>query len=94
MKNIRKKIDSDLWKAISNSAFNHIDYENLLANNPAKIREEERNALLNEEPLNIPKQLDVENIQIPSSDKSRTIPLRIYKPKEKQLKKTEISCIM
>lgn len=41
MKNIREKIDSDLWKAISNSAFNHIDYENLLANNPAKIRKEE-----------------------------------------------------
>jgi len=84
MKSIIKKIDSDLWKTISNSAFNQIDYENLLSNNPAKIREEERNASLNEEPLNIPKQLDVENIQIPSSDKSRTIPLRIYKPKEKQ----------
>ncbi|MCV9927849.1 alpha/beta hydrolase [Flavobacterium sp. LS1R49] len=84
MESTIKKIDNGLWKAITNSPFNEIDYENLLANNPAKIREEEMNLSLKEEPLDVPKQLDVKNIQIPSSDKSRMISSRVYRPKGKQ----------
>lgn len=78
-----KNIDSALWKAISKSPYHQIDYENLLAINPAKIREEEMNLSIQEEHLDIPKQLEVENIFIPSSDKSRTIRLKIYRPKGK-----------
>ncbi|PQA93054.1 lipase [Chryseobacterium shigense] len=84
MKRIIKNIDAELWEAISNSAFNQIDYESLLVNNPAKIREEEMNIIVKEGPLAIPKQLDVENIHIPSSDKFRKIRLRLYKAKGKQ----------
>lgn len=84
MENIIKKIDTDLWKVILNSPFNHIDYEVLLANDPAKIRKEEMDVSLKEEAIAVPKQLSVENIQIPSSDKSRKIRLRTYKPKGKQ----------
>lgn len=79
-----KNIDSALWKAISKSPYHQIDYENLLAINPAKIREEEMNLSIQEEHLDIPKQLEVENIFIPSSDKSRTIRLKIYRPKGKK----------
>ncbi|AYN04030.1 alpha/beta hydrolase [Flavobacterium sp. 140616W15] len=84
MESIIKKIDTDLWKAILNSPFNHIDYEALLANDPAKIRKEEMDVSLKEEAIAVPEYLSVENIQIPSSDKSREIRLRIYKPKGKQ----------
>jgi len=84
MESTIKNIDPALWKAISKSPYNQIDYENLLADSPAKIRQEEMNISIKEEPLDIPKQLDVENIFIPSSDKSRTIRLRIYRPKGKQ----------
>lgn len=81
MQRIIKNIDPALWEAVSNSPFNVIDYENLLKNNPAKIREEERRVSLNEVPAGIPKQLDVKNIEISSSEKSRKIRLRIYRPK-------------
>lgn len=84
MESIIKKIDTDLWKAILNSPFNHIDYEALLANGPAKIRKEEMDVSLKEEVIAVPEYLSVENIQIPSSDKSREIRLRTYKPKGKQ----------
>lgn len=84
MQNTIESIDNELWQAMLNSPFNAIDYENLLANDPAKIRAEEMALSLNEEPLDIPKQLDVENIEIPSFDKSREIRLRIYRPKGKQ----------
>ncbi|AMP98264.1 Lipase [Pedobacter cryoconitis] len=84
MESTIKNIDSALWKAIAKSPYNQIDYENLLANSPAEIRKEEMNLSRQEEPLAIPKQLDVENIFIPASDKSRTIRLRIYRPKGKQ----------
>lgn len=84
MQNTIGNIDNELWQAVLNSPFNAIDYENLLANDPAKIRAEEMALSLNEEPLDIPKQLDVENIEIPSFDRSREIRLRIYRPKGKQ----------
>lgn len=84
MESIIKNIDAELWEAIANSPFSQIDYESLLVNDPAKIREEEMNIIVKEVPLAIPKQLDVENIHIPSSDKFRKIRLRIYKPKGKQ----------
>lgn len=79
-----RHIDSELFEVLSKSAYNQIDYENLLVNNPAKIREEEMNLSLGEAPLDIPSLLDVKNIEIPSCDKSRKTKLRIYRPKEKQ----------
>lgn len=33
---LEEHIDSELFEALSKSAYNQIDYENLLANNPAK----------------------------------------------------------
>lgn len=84
MQNIIEKIDIELWAAISSSRFSAIDYENLLANDPVKIREEETALSLNEKSFDIPKDLDVENIEIPSFDKKREIRLRIYRPKGKQ----------
>lgn len=82
--NFEEHIDSELFEVLSKSAYNQIDYENLLSNNPTKIREEEMSLSLGEEPIAIPSQLDVENIEIPSCDNSRKIRLRIYKPKGKQ----------
>lgn len=84
MENIMEKIDKDLLKAILESPFNQIDYENLLENDPVKIRNEEILVTLKEEPFVIPEQVHVEDIEIPSSDLSRKIRLRTYKPKGKQ----------
>lgn len=84
MESITENIDSALWKAISESPYHQIDYEKLLASNPTEIRRAEMNLSIKETPLDIPKQLDVENIFIPSSDKSRTIRLRLYRPIGKQ----------
>lgn len=84
MQQLIENIDKELWETVTSSPFNNIDYENLLANDPVKIRKEEMDLSLIDESLNIPQQLDVENIYIPSSDKSRKIRLRIYKPKEKR----------
>lgn len=78
-----KKIDTELLDAINNSPFNNIDYEYLLANDPAKIRDEELKLSLEDFPM-MPEQLEVENISIPSSEQGRRIRLRIYKPKGKQ----------
>lgn len=78
------KIDTELLKAITNSPFNEIDYEYLLATHPAKIREEELNIIQMDEPLPVPQSLSVENIHIPSSESQRNIRLRIYRPKGKQ----------
>lgn len=64
MESTIKNIDEALWKAIANSPFNEIDYENLLADSPTEIRKEEMNLSIKEEPLAIPKQLYVENIFI------------------------------
>lgn len=83
MESIIKRIDSELWKAIKNSPFNQIDYENLLKNDPARIRKEEMVILSKEEPLAIPEELNVEDVEIPSSDQSRKIRLRTYRPKGK-----------
>ncbi|SIT19217.1 acetyl esterase [Chryseobacterium ureilyticum] len=76
-----EKIDPELWQSIINSPYNQINYENLLIHDPSKIREEEMNVSLKEDPLPIPTLLSVENIHIPSSDPLRNIRLRIYKPK-------------
>lgn len=84
MQNKIENIDNELWQAIQNSPFNAIEYENLLVNEPMKIREEEMTLFLNEEPLDIPQKLDVKNIDIQSSDNLRNIRLRIYKQKGKQ----------
>lgn len=78
-----KNIDTELLEALNNSSFNRIDYERLLQTNPTKIRGEELKLSLEELP-EVPQQLEVENIQIPSSDKGRTIRLRTYKPRGKQ----------
>ena len=84
MESTIKNVDPALLKAIYKSPYSQIDYENLLADNPAGIRKEEMDLSLKEEPLDAPEQLDVEDIFIPSSDKSRKIRLRIYRPKGKQ----------
>lgn len=78
-----KNIDTELWQEIKNSPFSKIAYEELLANDPAKIRDEELKLSL-KELLEVPQQLAVENIWIPSCDKGRNIRLRTYKPKGKQ----------
>lgn len=83
MEDIIKKINAELFEAITNSPFSQIDYEHMLVNDPAKIRNEELKLSLKELP-DVPKQLEVENIGIPSSDQSRTIRLRVYKPKERE----------
>lgn len=81
---MEKKIDAELLKAITDSPFNQIDYEYLLAHHPEKIREEEMNIMIKEESLPIPLPLCVENIHIPSSELQRDIRLRVYRPKGKQ----------
>lgn len=83
MEDIIKKINAELFEAITNSPFSRIDYEHMLVNDPVKIRNEELKLSLKALP-DVPKQLEVENIRIPSSDQSRTIRLRVYKPKEKE----------
>lgn len=83
MGNRLKKIDVALLAAITNSEFSQIDYENLLANDPAKIRDEELKLSLKALP-EVPQQLKVENIWIPSADQSGTIRLRLYRPKGKE----------
>lgn len=78
-----KNIDTELLEALNNSSFNSIDYGHLLQTNPTKIRAEELKLSLKELP-EVPQQLEVENIQIPSSDEGRTIRLRTYRPRGKQ----------
>lgn len=78
-----EKINAALFEAMTNSEFSQIDYENLLANDPAKIRDEELKLSL-EMLLEVPQQLKVENIWIPAADQSGTIRLRLYKPKGKE----------
>lgn len=84
MKDIMNNIDAELWKAVRESPFNRIDYENLLAHDPAKIRKEEMDLFLKEKPVDIPQHLDVEDIWIPSSHASGKIRLRMYRPKGKK----------
>ncbi|PWN71276.1 alpha/beta hydrolase [Chryseobacterium phosphatilyticum] len=81
---MKSKIDAELWKAITKSPFNTIDYENLLVHNPAQIRNEEMKISLQDQPIPIPEILSVQYIYIPSIDSSRNIRLRIYRPKGKQ----------
>lgn len=81
---MQEKIDSELLKAMIDSPFNQIDYENLLARNPAKIREEEMSIALKEAPHPVPASLSVENIYIPSSQPQRNIRLRVYRPRERK----------
>jgi|GEM_PF-262921 len=85
MENIIRKIDAELWKTIVASPFGRIDYDRLLAHDPTRIRREEQVLSLEEGIPDIPSKLELENIQIPSSDKGRDIRLRIYKPKGKGL---------
>ena len=82
--NIEHKIDIELYKIMSQSNFSKIDYDTLLEHDPIRIRREEMDLSLKEEPLAFPKQLDVRNIHIPSTEKSRSIRLRIYRPKGKR----------
>ncbi|MDA6070096.1 alpha/beta hydrolase [Flavobacterium sp. AC] len=84
MKNTNlKNIDSNLWQAIIKSEYMQIDYESLLENDPAQIRAKELTLSLKEESAEIPDELHLENIQIPSSKNKRTISLRTYKPAKK-----------
>jgi acetyl esterase len=83
MNKIIEKIDPELWKAIQSSPFNEIEYEDLLINHPEKIREEEARLSIGEN-IETPKQLHIENIEITSSEKNRTIRLRTCRPKGKK----------
>lgn len=84
MSQMIKNIDKELAQAILNSPYSAIDYENLLINNPIRIRKEEKDLSLSEIPLEIPQQLEVDNIAVQSSDTSRTIRCRLYRPKGKE----------
>ena len=84
MESTIENIDPALWKAIAESPYHQIDYENLLENSPTEIRKEEINLSLKEEPLKIPEHLDVKDISVQSADKSRKIRLRIYRSEGKQ----------
>ncbi|WP_437921211.1 alpha/beta hydrolase [Sphingobacterium sp. LRF_L2] len=80
---MKEKIDPELLAILSTSEWNAIDYANLIVDNPAQIRKEEKDLSLKEIPLIAPTQLEVNDIWIPSSDKLRNIRLRTYRPKEK-----------
>lgn len=84
MNNILEKMDSGLWNAIEKSGFKHIDYEHLLATDPARIRLEEDKVSAVEKPIKIPEKIVVENKWIPSSDPSVSIRVRIYRPKDQK----------
>lgn len=82
--NNTKNIDFELWQAVSISPYNTINYEDLLEINPSKIRAEELKIATKEASLHIPGQLQVENIEIPSANKTRKIRVRSYQPKDKR----------
>ena len=84
MSQIIKNIDIELEQAILNSPYSAIDYENLLINNPICIRQEEKDLSLNEIPIDVPQQLEINEITIQSSDTLRTIRCRLYRPKGKE----------
>ncbi|WP_353101741.1 alpha/beta hydrolase [Myroides odoratus] len=77
---IQQDISIELLQAINESPYNQIDYDYLLAHNPAQIRIEEQQLADTEEPLAIPEGLVVENLEIPSRELNRTIRLRTYRP--------------
>ncbi|MDR0224365.1 MAG: alpha/beta hydrolase [Myroides odoratus] len=77
---IQQDISIELQQAINESPYNQIDYDYLLAHNPAQIRIEEQQLADTEEPLAIPEGLVVENLEIPSRELHRTIRLRTYRP--------------
>ncbi|WP_353119187.1 alpha/beta hydrolase [Myroides odoratus] len=77
---IQQDISIELLQAIHESPYNQIDYDYLLAHNPAQIRIEEQQLADQEEPLAIPEGLVVENLEIPSREVNRTIGLRTYRP--------------
>ena len=81
---MKEKIDPELWKAVVESPYSHINYEDLLEHDPTRIRKEEMTLALKEETLLIPDCLSVENIYVPSSSSSEGIRVRIYRPKGKQ----------
>lgn len=82
--NYTNNIDFELLQAIENSPYKSINYEELLDKNPSKIRTEELKIAIKEASLHIPRQLQVENIEIPSVNKTRKIRVRIYQPKGKK----------
>ena len=77
---IQQDIPIELLQAINESPYSQIDYDYLLAHNPAQIRIEEQQLADIEEPLAIPEGLVVENLEIPSRELYRTIRLRTYRP--------------
>lgn len=77
---IQQDISIELLQAINESPYSQIDYDYLLAHNPAQIRIEEQQLADIEEPLAIPEGLVVENLEIPSRELHRTIRLRTYRP--------------
>lgn len=77
---IQQDISIELLQAINESPYSQIDYDYLLAHNPAQIRIEEQQLADTEEPLAIPEDLVVENLEIPSRELHRTIRLRTYRP--------------
>ncbi|MDM1043909.1 alpha/beta hydrolase [Myroides sp. 1354] len=78
---IQQDISIELMQAINESPYNQLDYDYLLAHNPKQIRLEEQKIAETEEPLVIPQDLTVTDIEIPSRDSNRNIRLRTYRPK-------------
>ena len=78
---IQQEISVELLEAIHKSPYSQINYDYLLAHDPAQIRLEEQQVAATEEPLAIPKGLVVENHEILSRVPDRTIRIRTYRPK-------------
>lgn len=81
---IQQDIPIELLQAIQESPYSQIDYDYLLAHNPSQIRVEEQKITTEEEPLQIPAGLVVQNTTIPTANASRTIRLRTYQPKNQE----------
>lgn len=83
---IQQDISIELMQAIQESPYNQIDYDYLLAHNPAQIRMEEQKIAETEESLQVPIGLTVQDTVIPSRDIDRMIRLRRYQPQSKNNK--------
>lgn len=75
-------IDQELLQAIAASDFNQIDYDYLLAHNPAKIGIEEARITAENTTTSTAVDITITNLSIDSENGNHQIPLRIYSPKE------------
>jgi len=87
---IQQDIPIELMQAINESPYNQIDYDYLLSFNPAQIRIEEQKIADAEPPLPLSDHLTIQNIEIPSSEPTRTIRVRTYRATAK----TELAVLL